>query len=151
MNTLVLYDTSFQNTAQVAETVGLALQAYGRVRVETAAQVNSLAAAAFDLLVVGCPTQFRKATPVLLALLEGLPPDALKGKTAACFDTRYHMIGLMTGSAAGTLAHVLRKKGARLAARPASFFVAAREGPLEDGELRRARDWANKIARGAAG
>ncbi len=45
-------------------------------------------------------------------------------------------------TAAPRLSKKLRKLGGQQVARPETFFVAGREGPLFDGELERAEAWA---------
>ena len=51
----------------------------------------------------------------------------------------------MTGSAARGIARRLRHHGYEVIA-TASFLVADSEGPLEEGELNRARSWAAALA-----
>jgi hypothetical protein len=46
------------------------------------------------------------------------------------------------GYAANTIAKTLEKKGGQLAAPPEGFFVTGEQGPLKDGELEHAADWA---------
>jgi hypothetical protein len=46
------------------------------------------------------------------------------------------------GYASKPIADSLVKKGATLAAQPEGFYVADSEGPLKDGELERASNWA---------
>jgi len=50
-----------------------------------------------------------------------------------------------SGSAAHGIASKLKRAGASLIVEPESFFVAEREGPLEEGELERAATWAEDI------
>ena len=67
------------------------------------------------------------------------------GLGAAAFDTRYHMSAWKSGSAASRIASILKRAGASLVLSPESFFVAEREGPLEEGELERAAQWAEQV------
>jgi flavodoxin I len=53
------------------------------------------------------------------------------------------------GYAAEPIAAKLQKKGGTLAAPPEGFFVGGTEGPLKEGELERAAQWARRV--GAAG
>lgn len=74
----------------------------------------------------------------------------------AAFDTRICIenIGsfLLTffvnlfGYAAKPIARWLQKKAGDLVALPEGFVVQGTEGPLKDGELRRAADWALQVA-----
>ena len=49
------------------------------------------------------------------------------------------------GYAAQPIANGLTKKRGDLALSPEGFFVEGSEGPLQDGELARATDWARQI------
>ena len=62
---------------------------------------------------------------------------------AAAFDTGLRMP--LSGSAAGKLEDALRKRGCTLAAPAQRFHVTGIRGPLADGELGPARDWARSI------
>jgi hypothetical protein len=66
------------------------------------------------------------------------------------FDTRLTWPRFLAGSAAAAAAKRLAKKGARLLVPPESFLVTGTEGPLVEGEIERARTWANHV-RDAAG
>jgi hypothetical protein len=50
------------------------------------------------------------------------------------------------GYAAKPIADRLRKKGGSLVAPPEGFYVAGTEGPLLEGELDRAAQWAREMA-----
>ena len=50
------------------------------------------------------------------------------------------------GYAAEPIAARLEKKGGELAVPPEPFYVGGTEGPLLEGELERAEDWARQIA-----
>ncbi len=69
----------------------------------------------------------------------------MQGIRAGAFDTRYHMSAWKSGSAAHGIANKLKRAGASLLVEPESFFVAEREGPLEEGELERAARWAEGV------
>jgi hypothetical protein len=79
------------------------------------------------------------------AMLERMPSGALRGVGIASFDTRYRKPRWLTGWAAGQLSRKLGKFGGRKVVPPESFFVEGREGPLAQGELERARLWAESL------
>lgn len=145
MNALVIYDSTFGNTEQVARAIADSLGERGSVRLMRVSEASSLDLEGLDLLVLGCPTQRHKLTPAVQAFLAGIPRRALGGMSAAAFGTRYRKARWLTGSAARAIAKGLRKAGASLLLPPESFFVAAREGPLAEGELQRAGDWARQV------
>jgi hypothetical protein len=49
------------------------------------------------------------------------------------------------GYAASRIGKALRKKGGRLVVEPEGFFVDGMKGPLSEGEVERAREWAQKL------
>ncbi len=145
MNTLVIYDSTFGNTESIAKAVADVLAERGTARLLRVNKVQPGDLEGLDLLVAGCPTQRRKPTPAIVAFLGVTTPAALENLPVAAFDTRYHRSRLLTGSAAKAIAKRLRKAGAALLLPPESFFVMGREGPLEEGELDRAREWAREL------
>jgi hypothetical protein len=78
-------------------------------------------------------------------VLDALPPHAFQNVLAGVFDTRAHGMKLLTGSAADGIGHRLDRKGALVLEPRGSFLVMGTEGPLADGELERACDWALAI------
>lgn len=145
MNTLIIYDSTFGNTAQLAQAMADTLRARGMVRTVRADEAGALELKEADLLVIGGPTQRHGLSPAMRAFLERLPRRTLHGLSAAAFDTRYHMSAWKSGSAAPGIASRLKRTGASLIVPPESFFVAEREGPLEEGELARAARWALEV------
>jgi flavodoxin I len=145
MNTLIIYDSAFGNTEQLALMLAETLQKQGPVEVRQVPETSSLAFEGTDFLVCGGPTQHHGLSPAMRAWLEGLPRGALQGLRAAAFDTRYHLAAWQSGSAARAIARKLTRAGAWLIVPPESFFVLEREGPLKEGELERAAYWADNI------
>jgi flavodoxin len=147
MKALVLYDSKFGNTRQVAEAIGDTLRSYGEVRMSSVAEAQQEQASGhngfdgYDLLVAGCPTQSHGISPAFQSFLEAVPGDFLKGKTALIFDTRYQMPRWLTGSAAAQLISKFKSLGCTQVVPPESFFVIKKEGPLVEGELERAAEW----------
>jgi flavodoxin len=145
MKTLVLYDSAFGNTEQIARAVAKGLEPLSEVEVVPVGEARLDIFAKVDLLVVGSPTQKWSSTPAIKAFLDASPGTLLDGLATAVFDTRFHQSGWITGSAAKTLAKQLRKHGVSLILPPESFFVTESEGPLEAGELERAEGWGRSL------
>jgi hypothetical protein len=61
---------------------------------------------------------------------------------AAAFETRQHW---SPGGATGAIEHGLERAGYRPAAKPGKFIVEGRYGPLQQGELERARRWGMEL------
>jgi flavodoxin len=145
MNTLIIYDSTFGNTAQLAQAMADKLGEHGMARIALANEAGLTEVKEVDLLLVGGPTQRHGLSPTMKTLLEGFPRRTLQGIHASAFDTRYHMSAWKSGSAAQGIASRLKRAGASMIVEPESFFVAEREGPLEEGELERAAGWAEEI------
>ena len=157
MKVLVVYDSAFGNTEQVARAIGGALGEAATVETLHADAVTPAHLMGLDLLVVGAPTQrFRPTTPITRVLRE-LPGNALRGVQVAAFDTRFAQSDIdkirilaffvrIFGFAADTIAGRLKRRGGRLIAPPEGFIVEGTEGPLAEGELARAEAWARQLA-----
>ena len=156
MRALVAYDSAYGNTKQVAEAVGGELGSSEEVQVLHVADVQPDYIPGLSLLVVGSPTQKFSPTSAASRFLKGIPRNGLAGVRIAAFDTRFtegdiekvrilaFLVGIF-GYAAGPLAKRLQKLGGELVVPPEAFYVGGTEGPLLDGELERAADWAGQI------
>jgi flavorubredoxin len=144
MNVLIVYDSEFGNTEKLARALGEKLAVGGTAEViSVRAGLPDLSGV--ELLLVGGPTQVHGVSPKLREALDALPAHALRNVQAAAFDTRIPGMKLLTGSAANGIAHRLEQKGAQVLEPHESFLVLGKEGPLADGELERACDWALAI------
>jgi flavodoxin I len=144
MKTLIIYDSLYGNTEQIAKAIGGAFEADVKVRVKEASAAEL---ASYDLIIVGSPTQGGRPTKPMMVFLDKLPADALKNKKVAAFDTRGKgMFYKIFGWAATRIADTLKDKGGNLVAPGEGFFVKGVKGPLVEGELERAAAWAKAIA-----
>ena len=145
MKALIIYDSVYGNTEEIARAIGEAIT--GEVKVVRAGEASPSDLESIDLLVVGAPTQGGRATPAVNQFLDRVAEPAIKGVNVAAFDTRLskRWVGVF-GYAAGRIASSLKKKGGTLAAEPEGFFVEGTKGPLKEGELERAAGWAKGIA-----
>src|SRR5579863_2146285 len=152
MKALVIYDSMYGNTEKIAQAIANGLT--GEVKVVRVGDMNASELRSFDLLIVGSPVHGGRATPAIDAFLKQFPAHALEGKSVAAFDTRLESeeqgIGLrilmsVIRYAAERIAKELAKKGGRLVAEPEGFIVEQKEGPLKQGELERASQWAKTM------
>ncbi len=156
MNVLVIYDSYFGNTEQIARAIGRALEPAQRVEVLGADKVTPASLKAVDLLIVGSPTRQFRATKGVTQLLNSLGPRDLAGVKVAAFDTRLALEKVESGVArwfirtggfaARGIAKLLTRSGGQLVAPPEGFDVDGEQGPLSAGELERAADWAIRIS-----
>jgi flavodoxin len=157
MQAVVVYDTQFGNTEQIARAIAQGLADHGEVDLLVATAAMGRPALPPDLLLIGGPTQRHGMSPALRAYVEALPRDGFRNTRVATFDTRYRMAPLLAGSAAKDAAGRLRRSGCRLVATPESFFIERdrpadgskrdhRAEQLEPGELERATAWGRRLA-----
>jgi flavodoxin len=146
MNALLVYYSKFGNTKRVAEAIAETWQSVGSIRVMSAEQLTASDVNNVDLLVVGTPTHVANLPKELRPILEALPKRVLNGVRVAAFDTSYKMnwfVNLFT--AAKPLNRKLRQRGGKQIVPPKSFFVVEKQGPLYEGEIERAKTWAETI------
>ena len=149
---LVIYDSVFGNTEKVAHEIGKAL---GDATVKLVSEVDQSDLQDLEIIFIGSPTRGFRPTPAIMGFFKNLPNKALVRVKAAAFDTRIPLekaepgfLRLMIklfGYADEKIAKKLEKAGAYLALKSAGFGVKGTEGPLEDGELERAKYWAQII------
>ena len=155
MKALVVYDSVFGNTEQIAQAIGKALGSPEDVGTFQVGSVKLEQLTGVELLVVGSPTRGFRPTPAVSNLLKTIPKNGLEGVKVAAFDTRFSTGDIESsalrflvktgGYAAKRIADILKKGGGDLIAPPEGFFVADTEGPLKEGELERAAKWAWQI------
>lgn len=146
MKALIVYDSVYGNTEQIARAIGDAIT--DDVKVLRADAVDPSDLESIDLLIVGAPTYGGRATPAARAFLDMIKGTAIKGISVATFDTRLSARWVkIFGYAAGKIASTLKRKGGNLVLRPEGFFVNGTKGPLKEGELERAAAWAKEITK----
>ena len=156
MKALVVYDSQFGNTEKIAQAIGAALGSQEDVEIRQVSDVKTEHLTGLALLIVGSPTQRFRPTIAITSLLKGIPKNNLKDVKVAAFDTRLTedeigkvrileiFVGIF-GYAAEPISNGLKKKGGEVIKPPEGFYVEGMEGPLNQGELERAADWAKQI------
>ena len=162
MRTLVVYESMWGNTEQVARAVADGLEDRGQAEVLDVSEQVPGDLQDVDLLVVGGPTHaFSMSRPSTRAdaMTKGARPgherrgirewlDALPESdvAVATFDTRVGTVRHLPGSAARKAAKEVRRHHVGRLADVASFYVEDLAGPLLDGELDRAEAWGRSLA-----
>jgi flavodoxin len=154
MKAMVIYDSVFGNTEQIARAIGNALGSEEETGILRVGNVKPGQLAGLELLIVGSPTRGFQPTEAMQDFLKSVPKNSLKGVHAAAFDTRIAVDDIDSsigrffvktfGYAAKPIADRLQQKGADLILPPEGFYVKGTEGPLKEGELERAADWARR-------
>jgi flavodoxin I len=157
MKALIVYDSFFGNTEKIAMAVKAGLSGRMDVSVAKPADAGRPGSVGWpDLLVMGSPTRGFRPLPAVVQWISQIPADALKGAAFASFDTRMapedirsrigRFVVTRFGYAAESMHKRLLGKGGAPAAPAEGFLVKASEGPLKEGELERAAEWARRIA-----
>lgn len=141
MKALVIYDSIFGNTRIIAEAISKEFGGDARAVLVSDVDLGWLKEA--DLIVVGSPIRGWKPSEKMQEFLESLGKEQLKGVKAAAFDTRVKLF--IHGDAAKKITQRLKNSGAKIIIEPQAFFVKGREGPLFDGEIKKAVQWAKVI------
>lgn len=164
---LVIYESMYGNTEAVAEAIGRGIGEHGNVDVLEVGGAPAGLPAGLALLVVGGPTHAfgmsrpstradaaRQAGRAMISAelgvrewLEGLRVGSDRPAVAA-FDTHVDHPRLLrhVGSAAGGIEGRLARLGLDVLVPAEHFWVHGTEGPLVDGECRRAELWGRAIA-----
>ena len=155
MKVLIIYDSVYGNTEQIAQAIATALGPHEDVEILRVSDVEPEQLTGLNLLIVGSPTQRFRPTTAIDRLLEKIPVNGLKGVKVAAFDTRLSLSDIESpverffvergGYAAKPIAGRLKKSGGSLIVPPEGFIVQGMNGPLKKGELERAADWAKQI------
>jgi len=146
MHVLIVYGSQFGTTERLAREMGDALSVIHTVDVASAHEAEELRGTGIHLLVVGAPTQFKGHRLLVRGFLRQLEAHGFAGCAAAAFDTRAHGDRGETGSAAEQIALLLSGAGCNLLAPAESYSVEGMRGPLDAGELDRARAWITGLA-----
>ena len=140
MKAFIIYNSMYRNTEKIAQAIGDGLT--GEVKVVRVGEVNPSELKTCDLLILGSPTHGGFPSEGIYGLLKA--PLDLEGVNVAAFDTRTKTT--IFGYAAPKVAKGLQRNGGNLLAPPEGFVVLGMHGPLKDGELERAKKWAQQLS-----
>jgi len=147
MSAIVIYDSLYGNTEQIAKAIGRGFGEDTKVIKVGDAKIEDIAP--YHFVIIGSPTQGGRQTVAVKEFLEKLPAEALKEKRLAAFDTRLKSVFVkIFGYAAPRIEAAIKEKGGNATAQPQGFFVKSAKGPLLDGEIERATNWAKSVAAG---
>jgi len=141
MKSLIIYDSFFGNTKLLAETIGKELG--NDTKVIHVSDFKQEDLRGVSLLIVGSPILGWRPSEKTTAFLMSFGKDQLKGIGVATFDTRMKII--IHGDATKKMSEMLSNSGAEVIVEPNWFIVTGKEGPLAEGELERAKEWAKQI------
>ncbi|NLX47857.1 MAG: flavodoxin family protein [Euryarchaeota archaeon] len=134
-------------TEKVAEVIAKALKDRGmEVTSVPVGDAKHLKIEEYDALLVGTPTMAWAPTKPVKEFLDTLDAGKVKGKMAASFDTQ--MRSFISGNANKAMEGKLKEKGFTIACPHLLAYVKSEKKAyhLLDGELKKAEEWANKLA-----
>ncbi len=164
MKALVVYESMFGNTEQIARAVADGLSESVEVQLTEVSHAPTEPDSDVALIVAGGPTHAfsmsrtnTRADAINRGAQEGEREFGLREWMAALpsgqhttqiatFDTKIESMRHAPGSAAKGAAKVARRHGYDSAVKAESFYVRGIDGPLEEGEIDRARAWARQLA-----
>lgn len=139
MKALVLFDSNYGNTQKIAEVIAKEVEA----KTINVTDVKTEDLKGIKLLILGSPINGWRPTGNTIQFLNRLEKNELEGVNAASFDTRMKV--WYSGDATKKMTKSLKSLGANIITEPEAFIVKDKEGPLLEGEIGRAQDWALKI------
>ncbi len=171
MKALVVYESMYGNTRHIAQAIAEGLQVSIDAQAKPVGDVKAIDVDNAQLVVVGAPTHAwglsrrrtretaandiakhsdQRVSPVAVATgvrewMRGL--NLQRSCRSAAFDTRLDRPKLFTGSAVRTIERGLVAAGFSIFGEPHSFRVGGTTGPLQFGEIERAREWGEAMGR----
>ena len=163
---LVVFESMFGNTEQVARAVADGLEAEGvPTRVVEVSAAPAALPPSVELLVVGAPTHAfslsrpktrteavrqgadeSKAAIGLREWLETVRPPTDQPVHVAVYDTRATKVRRLPAAAGPSAARLAKRRRFSRVDRPVAFLVDDLQGPLVDGEIDRATSWGRSLA-----
>jgi menaquinone-dependent protoporphyrinogen IX oxidase len=145
---IVIFDTSHGNTRTIAEAIAETLKEVG-TEVDTfyVKDVKKLSAKDYDFLVLGSPTKWGTMSFTVKGFLGKVKSKEWMNKPFTAFDTENpENIERKEGSAAEKIAEKLREKQMNQLLPVLKSVVLGWKGPLQEGEIERAKEYARKLA-----
>jgi flavodoxin len=152
MRTMIIYDSQYGNTENIAQIIGEAIKQHGEVEVVRVGDAKPDMLSGIELLIIGSPTQQFRPTAAMKSFLNNIPKNGLRGVKVAAFDTRLTLAEIekspplpffvkIFGYAAERMVKTLKAKGGEVVVPGEGFYVEGMKGPLVQGEAERAETW----------
>ncbi len=156
MKGVVVYDSVFGNTGQVASVIAEELEKAGHQVVLVNLRQNRNVPVDGDFLFVGSPTRIAKMTGKSKRFVKRLDAKAWGARPVAVFDThspypedpkeREKSLKWIEPGAAGRLTELATERGLNVRGPPLRCVVKDMKGPLAEGQLEKAREYARQFA-----
>jgi menaquinone-dependent protoporphyrinogen IX oxidase len=153
MKGIIIYDTSFGNTKEIAKTIQETLKESGlESDLFKVNEVKKLNAKEYDFFVLGSPTKFGTMSFAIKFFLGKVKSEEWTDKPFAAFDTEnpenveQSRIQNKEWSAAEKIALKFKEKNMRQLLPVLKALVLGQKGPLVEGEIDRAKIFAMELA-----
>jgi menaquinone-dependent protoporphyrinogen IX oxidase len=148
MKGLIVYDTSYGNTKKIAETITETLKE-SEIEVDLfyVKDAKKVRPTDYSFLVLGSPTKFGTMSFTIKFFLGKVKGEVWAGKPFAAFDTENpENMEKKEWSAAEKIAERLKEQKMNQLLPVLKVAVHDMKGPLVEGELKRAQDYARQLA-----
>lgn len=153
---IVAFDSVFGNTKLVAEAIRDELEKAGHHAALLNVRESREVPTGGGFIFVGSPTRFGKMTGKSKRLVKKLDAEAWRSRPVVVFDTyakmptdpkeREESLKWVEPGAAGKLSALASDRGLSVRGPPLRCAVTGAEGPLAEGELDKAREYARRFA-----
>ena len=150
---IVVFDTSYGNTKTIAEAISETLKESGiEADLFDVKDVKKLSAKDYNFLVLGSPTRFGTMSLAIRGFLGKVKSEEWMNKPFAAFDTENPenieraRIENKEWSAAEKIAAKLKDKKMNQLLPVLKAVVLGQKGPLKEGEIERAKEYARSLA-----
>ncbi len=153
MRILILYDSLYGNTEKIALAIGDTTKLEHQTNIIKVDHNTTVDLQEVDLLILGSPTHGGRYTEPVKKFIDKLPKNVFVNLKVATFDTSFpttnmgfflNNVAKIFGNAAPRIAKSLAKKGLTIIDSNI-FYVLGKEGPLQEGEIERAKKWTDEL------
>ncbi|NYT11174.1 MAG: hypothetical protein GKC03_01320 [Methanomassiliicoccales archaeon] len=145
MTAIILYDSKFGNTEQIAKAIcsGMKEVGFDDVSAKSGGTTTPDELRIAEVWIFGCPTQKGGTSGRYKKLFKWMRKNMVPDKIGFAFETRLEG---SEGGAAAVIEAVMQECGVEIIHEPESFVVEGKTGPLVYGEIDRAITLGRKIA-----
>jgi flavodoxin len=147
MKGVVIYDTTYGNTKKIAEIIADTLKESGlKVDISHVKDTKDLSGD-YDFLILGSPTKIGTMSWAVRGFIgRKIKGEKWANKSYAAFDTEMESVMEKGGrSAAEKISKKLKDKGLKQLQPELKAIVKGMKGPLRDGEIEKAKEFAKKL------
>jgi menaquinone-dependent protoporphyrinogen IX oxidase len=148
MKGIIVYDTSYGNTKKIAETISDTLRESGmEIDLFYVKDVKKLRPNDYSFLILGSPTKFGTMSFAIKMFLGKVKGEEWVDKPFAAFDTENpENMEKKEWSAAEKISERLKERKMNQLSPVLKAAVHEWKGPLVEGEIERAKDYARELA-----